>query len=94
MMNPSGITIAYAFPNPFNPTTTFRFDIPESNNSANVSISIFDIQGREVEVLLNEKRIPGSYSIQWNAIGYPTGMYFTRLNYGDKVRTQKIIFLK
>ena len=37
---------------------------------------------------------PGSYNIKWNAIGYPTGVYFARLNYGSKVRTQKIIFLK
>ena len=91
---PKKIDLHPAFPNPFNPTTTFRFDIPESKISANVSISIFDIQGREVEVLLNEKRIPGSYTVQWNATGYPTGVYFARLNYGSKVRTQKIIFLK
>ena len=91
---PERIDLYPAYPNPFNPVTTLRFDIPKAKTVNNILISIFDIQGREIESLINEHRLPGSYTVQWHANRFSSGMYFARLTYGEKIKTQKIILLK
>ena len=64
------------YPNPFNPKTVIRFQVTGNNN---VSIKIFDINGREVQMLVNEKLQAGSYLTEWNASAYPSGVYFYRM---------------
>jgi cell wall-associated NlpC family hydrolase len=65
------------YPNPFNPTTTISFSLPVR---AFVSLKIFNLVGREVAGLVNETKSPGAYSVQWNAAGCASGMYFYRLS--------------
>jgi hypothetical protein len=80
-----------SYPNPFNPSTTFRFRIHEAGP---VSLKIFDFLGREVAVLLNDFRPAGSYSIAWNAGNLASGVYISRLQAGGKVAIQKHLLVK
>jgi hypothetical protein len=91
---PSEFKLYPAYPNPFNPVTTIRFDIPDSEVSEKINLSIFDIRGREIKSLINGYRLPGSYDLRWNADGYSSGVYFIRLIRGRTVESQKIILLK
>lgn len=80
------------YPNPFNPVTKIKFDIPKN---IIVKIKIYDILGREVETLVNEKLVPGKYEIDWQAANYPSGVYFYRIETdGEFEKTGKMILLK
>jgi len=91
---PNSVALHPPYPNPFNPLTTIRFDIPDLNIPNSVALLIFDIKGRQIETLINGMILPGSYSMQWDASDYASGVYFSRLVYGTYVKTQKIILLK
>ena len=91
---PTKVALYPAYPNPFNPTTTLRFDIPRSDMGKKVILIIFDIKGREVASLVNGSKIPGAYEVQWQADKFSSGMYFAKLIYGNIVKTQKVILLK
>ena len=92
---PEKLLLYPAYPNPFNPTATFRFDIPFLDyDTQNISLIIFDVKGRKVEILKNESIIPGSHEVKWNAQNHSTGIYFAKLTYGDFIQTQKVIYLK
>ena len=79
------------YPNPFNPTTTIRYGVPKF---AKVCIRIFDIQGRELEVLVNEKHQPGTYEVLWDATGYASGIYFCLFETENIRRVQRMLLLK
>ncbi len=85
------------YPNPFNPTTTIKYSIP---NNAGVetqdfaSLRIYNILGEEIATLVNEKQAPGEYSVQFDASGLPSGVYFYTLRVGDFTATKKMILLK
>lgn len=80
------------YPNPFNPMTNIEFSIYESEK---ISISIFDVNGKLVEKLLdNEFMIAGSYNIKWNAIGNVSGIYFVNITNDIVNKNQKIILQK
>ena len=90
-----------SYPNPFNPSTTIRFDISVDTRLGSraesmdaVSLQIFDITGRMVETLVNEKLKPGQHQIQWNASQHPSGLYFLKMESGTFTKTQKLILLK
>tara|TARA_Y100001980_G_C14554108_1_gene340250 strand:+ start:1158 stop:3866 length:2709 start_codon:yes stop_codon:yes gene_type:complete len=84
-----------AFPNPFNPVTNFRFDIPFSaNRSQKASLIVYDVKGRVIETLLNKELTPGSHKIKWHASTNASSIYFVQLNYGGIIKTQKVIYLK
>ena len=91
---PTKMALYPAYPNPFNPTTTIRFDIPENEIQNSVTLNIYDLRGRLVETLAKGAMLPGRYSMKWHANQYASGMYFARLVYGEKVKTQKILLLK
>jgi len=59
-----------------------------------VSLKVFDILGREIATLVNEKREAGSYSVLWNAENMPGGVYFYRIEAGQFVQTKKLILLR
>ena len=85
-----------AYPNPFNPVTTLRYDLPED---ANVNITIYDMMGRKVKTLINELQSSGYKSVQWNGTnnqGEPVsaGVYLYKIQAGDFVDTKKMILLK
>lgn len=64
------------YPNPFNPNTTIRYELPRASN---VSLAVYDILGRDVATLLNEEKSAGTYTVQWDASGVSSGVYFFRL---------------
>ena len=84
------------YPNPFNPITTLRYNVPEK---ILVRISIFDISGNLIKMLVNEVKSAGFYSTRWDAIndkGQPisAGVYFYKIQAGNFVDTKKMILLK
>ena len=79
------------YPNPFNPVTNINFSLPEHQK---VNLGIYSVTGRLVESLLNEDRVSGFHTVQWNAGRHASGVYFYRLDAGVNSKTQKMILLK
>jgi hypothetical protein len=79
------------YPNPFNPTTSIKFVIPKNEN---VSITIFDILGKQVSTLIDGQYPAGEHTIQWNAEGLSSGVYFYRLMSTSYIGTRKLLLLK
>lgn len=79
------------FPNPFNPTTSFRFDLPQA---IHVHLSVFDLNGRLVKSLINAKLDAGTYVVSFDASGLASGIYFSRLLAGDYHATSKLVLTK
>ncbi len=79
------------YPNPFNPTTNISFSIPSRSF---VSLKIFDLLGREVSTIVSNELSAGNYTREWNAKGFPSGIYFYRLQSGKDVMTKKLMLLK
>ena len=93
---PKGFLLEQNFPNPFNPFTTLRYDLPEN---AFAKITIHDMMGGEVKTLANSLQAAGYKSIQWNAtnnLGQPVsgGIYLYSIEAGDFRQTKKMILLK
>ena len=86
-------SLSQNYPNPFNPSTKIRFAIPGSS-VAQTFLSVYDVLGKEVAKLVNEKLKPGIYSVDWNAANYPSGIYFYRITAGDFADTKKMILTK
>ena len=92
---PTSFTLYPAYPNPFNPTTTIRFDIGVgARHVSPLQLRIYDITGRLVETLLNEPIAPGTHEIIWNAESSSTGVYFIVLTSGKEQQVQKIVLVK
>lgn len=79
------------FPNPFNPSTTIRYSIPET---AYTSVIVFDALGNEVSTLVNESKSTGTYEVQFNASSLSSGIYYYTLQSGSFSDTKKMILLK
>jgi len=88
---PSEIKLNEAWPNPFNPSTTIRFQLPMT---AHVSLKVYDQLGREAATLLDGIQHAGQHQMQWNAVQQPSGMYFCRLETGGRSETKKLVLLK
>ena len=88
---PDNYSLQHNYPNPFNPTTTISFSIPEFGF---ITITAYDITGKKLETLTNEVLNVGYYTISWNASSYPTGVYFIRMDSGGFTQTQKVVLLK
>jgi hypothetical protein len=92
---PVSYGLSQNYPNPFNPSTNIKFTIPAGNNAGNVTIRIYDLLGKEVYTLVNEKGMsPGTYEITWNAAHLSSGIYFYTLQTGDFKETKKMILTK
>jgi hypothetical protein len=81
------------FPNPFNLSTIIQFTI-KAESQERVTLQLFDMMGREIEILMNETIKSGQYEIPWNASNYPSGIYFIHLRSGEFSRTQKALLVK
>ncbi|MCX6165553.1 MAG: YCF48-related protein [Ignavibacteriae bacterium] len=79
------------YPNPFNPVTKIKFDLPKK---AFTSLIIYDALGRTVETLVNTELKEGSYEYIWNAVKYNSGIYFIRIVSDKYVETRKMVLLK
>ncbi len=78
-------------PNPFNPVTKIQFDVPKSGT---VNISVYDMLGRRVAALVNQHLNPGTYEADWNASGFPSGVYYYRIISGNYTETKKMVLIK
>ncbi|MFC2093816.1 YCF48-related protein, partial [Bacteroidota bacterium] len=93
--NATKVTSSYKlyqnYPNPFNPTTNIKFDLKKSSHT---KLIIYDILGKEVATLVDDKLNAGSYEVGWDASHYPSGVYFYRIIADDYVATKKMLFIK
>lgn len=89
--HPTGYTLSQNYPNPFNPTTKIEYQVPAT---AHVMVNVFDVLGREIAVLVNERKQSGNYSVQFNTPANSSGIYFYRLQAGSFVETRKMTVLK
>jgi len=79
------------YPNPFNPSTAIKYHVKESGA---VKLSVFNLLGQEVQVLVNTQQISGSYSVNFDAGSLASGFYFYRLEVNDFVSTRKMMLIK
>ena len=88
---PTEIALSAAYPNPFNPTTSFMYDI---SSDMDVNIAIYDIRGRMVAELVSGLHNQGQYKATWNANMNASGVYFVKMVAGSTVKTQKLMLVK
>ncbi len=88
---PQEIVLRGNYPNPFNPVTTIRYELPERTD---LRLTIYDLLGREVAVLANGVQGTGIGEVRWDAANVASGIYFYRLQAGDKMITSKLVVLK
>jgi len=88
---PNEYSVSQNYPNPFNPTTTIKYHIPELSF---VSLKFYDVLSKEVATLVNEEKPAGSYEIEFNGTGLPSGIYFYQLRTESYVKTKKMVLLK
>ena len=88
---PVEVTLDPAYPNPFNPSTSLSYSVPSDGN---VQLSVYDINGRLVEHLVNSYQDGGNYNAVWNASNISSGVYFVRLTAASNVLTQKVMLIK
>lgn len=88
---PSGYSLKQNYPNPFNPTTTIKFDILRLGD---VKIVVYDIMGREVQTLANEKLQPGTYQATFDGSKLTSGVYFYRLTSDNFTDTKRMLLVK
>jgi hypothetical protein len=79
------------YPNPFNPSTVICYQLPAS---ILVTLKVYDVLGREVKTLVNERQNAGKHSVQFNAFGLSSGMYFYKIEAGTYRDTKKLLLLK
>ena len=79
------------FPNPFNPSTTIRYQIPQDGI---VTLKIYDILGSEVATLVNEEKLAGKYEVNFNASSLASGVYIYKIQAGSFINSKKMILLK
>lgn len=93
---PNEFKLHQNFPNPFNPVTNIKFQIPATVETSrwDVLLAVYDILGNEIAVLANGKLAPGTYKYTWDASAFPSGVYFYRLTAGDFSNVNKMILLK
>jgi len=88
---PETFALHQNYPNPFNPITNIQFTIPEQ---ADVKLRIYNVLGRQVDVLVNETLPVGHHKILWNPKNLSSGVYFYKLEAGSFIKTRKMILLK
>jgi len=88
---PTEFRLSQNYPNPFNPSTSIEFSIPKTTN---VSLKIYDLLGKEVTTLLDEKKSTGTYKVNFNASNLASGIYVYRLETDEFIDTKKLLLLK
>ncbi|MCK6606343.1 MAG: T9SS type A sorting domain-containing protein [Ignavibacteriaceae bacterium] len=79
------------YPNPFNPSTTIRFTVAKE---ADVKLVVYDMLGAEVETLVSEQKLPGTYTVKFDGSRLASGVYIYRLSAGDFVSVKKLMLMK
>ena len=88
---PLDFNISQNYPNPFNSVTTIKYTLLKSSH---VRLEIYDMRGRLIKTLVNKVQAPSDYSVDWNAAGLSTGVYFYRLRADDFDVTRKMLLIK
>ncbi len=88
---PSEFSLEQNYPNPFNPETNIEFSIPKASF---VTLSVYDILGREIEKLVNDNLSAGQYNVRFNASNYPSGVYFYKIEAPGFSKTNKMLIIK
>jgi hypothetical protein len=88
---PTSFALEQNYPNPFNPTTNIKYQVSDIRY---LKLVVYDMLGREVAVLVNERKQPGEYTATWNAAGFASGVYICRLIAGSYVESRKMLLLK
>lgn len=93
---PKSVVLYQNYPNPFNPITTIRFQLPKPEH---IKLHIFDILGRKVQTLIDERKEIGLYEVKWNGtddngLQVSSGIYIYQLRVGNVIRNQKMLLLK
>jgi len=97
---PKSFSLSQNYPNPFNPSTKIKFDIPllsqggVSRRDGVVSLTIYDVLGREVTTLVNEQLQPGTYSVEWNASNFASGIYFYTFKTESFNQSKRMVLIK
>jgi photosystem II stability/assembly factor-like uncharacterized protein len=90
-VKPETFSLKQNYPNPFNPSTTMEFSV---SHSGYVTLKIFSLLGVEVATVVARELTAGRYSVDWNAVGLPSGVYFCRFAAGPLVETRKMVLMK
>lgn len=90
-ISPDKYSLGQNYPNPFNPSTKIHYKIAQSEF---VNLSVYNVLGKEVAVLVNEIQSPGTYSVVFSADNLPGGVYFYKLETQHFVQTSKMLLLK
>ncbi len=101
-MLPAKFELSQNYPNPFNPSTTIRYSIPgkaisetmPAANESMVNLKIFDLLGREIATLVNEKQNPGTYEVVFDASGLASGTYIYKLTLNNHSDVKKMLLLR
>ncbi len=88
---PTDFVVYQNYPNPFNPSTNIRFALPKESH---VRLTIYDITGKEVETLVNDQLAAGTHTIEWAPRNIASGIYLYRIEAGNFVKVNKMIFMK
>ncbi|OYV84749.1 MAG: hypothetical protein B7Z63_06465 [Ignavibacteriae bacterium 37-53-5] len=88
---PKAFSLSQNYPNPFNPSAIISYQLPTNSF---VTLKLYDVLGKEVETLVNERQSAGSYSVRFNGVNLPSGVYFYRLEAGSYHDTKKFLLLK
>ncbi len=91
---PGAFTLEQNYPNPFNPSTRIGYGVEGIGDRVWVTLKVYDILGREVATLVNERKTPGRYEVTWDASGMASGVYFYRLTAGEFSQSRKMLVLK
>ncbi|NIA28420.1 MAG: T9SS type A sorting domain-containing protein [Actinobacteria bacterium] len=90
-LQPTNYLLSQNYPNPFNPTTTIEYNVAEAGN---VRLTVYNQLGQQIATLVNGMQNAGTYSVTWDAAELPSGMYFYRLEAGNKVHLRKMMLIK
>lgn len=88
---PVSYALGQNYPNPFNPVTRIRYSVPQESY---VSISIYNMLGEKVQQLVDDTRSPGTYTIDWDASGFTSGIYLYTMKSGNYSESKKLILLR
>jgi hypothetical protein len=88
---PATLALLQSYPNPFNPTATIEYHVPVSGF---VKLSVYNILGREITLLVNENKSVGNHRVTFDASGLSGGVYFYRMQAGQFQETRKLVLLK
>lgn len=84
------------FPNPFNPVTVIRYSIPSDikGQTSEVMLKVYDVLGNLVSTLVNENQKAGTYEVSWDAAGFPSGIYYYKIQSGNFTETKRMALIK